>query len=59
MRKLLLAVAGLTVAAGIAVPTVASATVADSHTCYTLGVPGQNHYEYCTNLPVDPNDILR
>ena len=59
MRKTLLA---FTIAAaavvGIVLPTAGTATSADRH-CYTLGVPGQNHYEYCTYLPVDPGDLIR
>ena len=55
MRKLL-GLAGLVVVTTVLVAPAASA---DSRPCYTLGVPGFDHYEYCTQLPVDPNDILR
>ena len=44
-----------TTAAVVALAAPASA----ERTCYTLGVPGQDHYEYCTFLPVEPGDILR
>jgi hypothetical protein len=54
-RKLL-GLAGLVVVATVLVAPAASA---DTRPCYTLGVPGFDHYEYCTQLPVDPNDILR
>ena len=54
MRKLL-GLAGLVVLATVIVAPAASA----EDPCYTLGVPGFDHYEYCTHLPVDPNDILR
>ena len=52
---MLLGLAGLVVVATVLVAPAASA---DTH-CYTLGAPGFDHYEYCTQLPVDPNDILR
>jgi hypothetical protein len=51
-----LAVLLLTTAA--AVVTLAVPASAE-RTCYTLGVPGQDHYEYCTSLPIDPSGILR
>lgn len=54
MRRL--AVLLLTTAA--AVVTLAVPASAEG-TCYTLGVPGQDHYEYCTYLPVEPGDIIR
>ena len=54
MRKLL-ALVGLALVAGLVVAPSASA----ESRCYTLGVPGFDHYEYCTTLPVDPNDIIR
>ena len=54
MRRL--AVLLLTTAA--AVVTLAVPASAESP-CYTLGVPGQDHYEVCTHLPIDPSDILR
>jgi hypothetical protein len=55
VRKLL-GLAGLVVVATVIVAPAASA---DSSRCYTLGVPGFDHYEYCTHLPVDPSDVLR
>jgi hypothetical protein len=55
VRKLL-GLAGLLVVASVLAAPAASA---DSRHCYTLGVPGQDHYEYCTYLPVDPGDIVR
>ena len=63
MRKRLLtiavAIAGVTApVAAVVMPAAASATSAD-RTCYSLGVPGQDHYEYCTFLPVDPGGIIR
>jgi hypothetical protein len=54
VRKLL-ALVGLTFVAGLIVAPSASA----EDRCYTLGVPGFDHYEYCTTLPVDPGDIIR
>jgi hypothetical protein len=57
MRKTILAALGLALLGG-ALAT-APAASADTRHCYTLGVPGQDHYEYCTYLPVDPGDILR
>jgi hypothetical protein len=56
VRKLLLAAAGLGLAASMLGATGASA---EERHCYTLGAPGQPHYEYCTFLPVDPSDIIR
>ena len=50
MRKIL-AVAGLAVIGALFTAPSASA---DERHCYTLGVPGQDHYEYCTFLPIDP-----
>ena len=55
MRKIL-ALVGITLVAGVLAAPAASA---DARHCYTLGVPGQPHYEYCTYLPVDPGDIIR
>ena len=54
--RTLLGLAGLVV---VATAIVAPAASADDRHCYTLGVPGQDHYEYCTYLPVDPGDVLR
>jgi hypothetical protein len=54
VRRLVLVVLAA-VAGAVAFAAPASA---ESH-CYTLGVPGQDHYEYCTQLPIDPNGILR
>jgi hypothetical protein len=54
VRRLVLVV----LAAAAATVALAGPASAESH-CYTLGVPGQDHYEYCTHLPIDPNDILR
>jgi hypothetical protein len=51
VRKLLGVVGLLAVASAIAAP---AASASDSH-CYTLGVPGYPHYEYCTHLPIDPS----
>jgi hypothetical protein len=59
VRKVLLALAGVGLTAAIVVPSAAAGTAADEQHCYTLGAPGQPHYEYCTYLPVDPNDIFR
>ena len=56
MRKLFVAVVGAALLGGI---FAASSASADPRHCYTVGVPGQDHYTYCTYLPVDPNDILR
>lgn len=50
MRKVL-AVAGLLAVASAIVAPAASA----ADRCYTLGVPGFDHYEYCTHLPIDPS----
>ena len=63
MRKRLITVAvaaaGVTASvAAVVMPAASSATSAD-RTCYTLGVPGQDHYEYCTFLPIDPSGIIR
>ena len=55
MRKIL-GLAGLVVVAAVLAAPAASA---DTSRCYTLGVPGFDHYEYCTHLPVDPGDVLR
>ena len=44
-----------TAAAVIALAVPASA----ERTCYTLGVPGQDHFTYCTFLPVEPGEIIR
>jgi hypothetical protein len=55
VRKVLAAL-GLVAVASVLVAPAASA---DTRHCYTLGVPGQPHYEYCTYLPVDPGDIIR
>lgn len=49
MRKIL-ALAGLAVVAGLITAPGASA----SERCYTFGVPGFDHVEHCTYLPVDP-----
>ena len=54
MRRL----AVLLFATAAAVVTLSAPASADSN-CYTLGVPGQDHYEYCTHLPIDHNGILR
>ena len=54
-----LATITLATVASVAVPMAASAAPTDTRHCYTLGAPGQPHYEYCTYLPVDPNDIIR
>lgn len=54
--RTLLAVLGSVAAAAVVLAQGASA---DTRHCYTLGVPGQPHYEYCTYLPVDPGDIIR
>ncbi|MDQ1689472.1 MAG: hypothetical protein QOK42_2447 [Frankiaceae bacterium] len=56
MRKTILAALGFALLGALATAPAASA---DTRHCYTLGVPGQDHYEYCTYLPVDPDDILR
>ena len=53
MRRLVL------IALAAAASAVALAAPASASSCYTLGVPGQDHYEYCTTLPIDPNGILR
>ncbi len=58
MRKLALVAIPAAIAAAFTVLGATSAS-ADSRTCYTLGVPGQPHYEYCTYLPIDPGTILR
>ena len=44
-----------TAAAVIALAAPASA----ERTCYTLGVPGQDSFQYCTFLPVEPGGIIR
>ena len=54
MRRL----AVLVLATAAAVVTLAVPASAE-RTCYTLGVPGQDHYEYCTFLPVEPGEILK
>jgi hypothetical protein len=54
LRRLVLVL----VAAAAGAVTLASPASASPH-CYTLGVPGQDAYQYCTYLPVDPNGILR
>ncbi len=56
MRKV--ALAGVAAALTLSAFAATSAS-ADTRTCYTLGVPGQPHYEECTYLPVDPNGIIR
>ena len=56
MRKSLLAALGLAILGSL---FTAGSASADTRHCYTLGVPGQDHYEYCTYLPIDPNDIVR
>lgn len=53
MRRFVLVVLAAAAAA------VSLAAPASASSCYTLGVPGQDHYEYCTSLPIDPNGILR
>jgi hypothetical protein len=55
MRKILLTAAGAGLLASLLGATSASA---ERH-CYTLGAPGQPHYEYCTFLPIDPSDLIR
>lgn len=55
MRRAVLTVIGLALLGSLATATSASA---DGRHCYTLGVPGQDHYEYCTYLPVEPGDLL-
>lgn len=55
MRRALLTVIGLALLGSVATATAASA---DERRCYTLGVPGQDHYEYCTYLPVEPGEII-
>ena len=59
MRKLLLTLAGAGLTAAVIIPTTATAASADDRHCYTLGVPGQPAYQYCTYLPVDPGDLIR
>jgi hypothetical protein len=59
VRKTLLTLAALGLTAGIVLPTASSASTADDRHCYTLGAPGQPHYEYCTYLPVDPGQLIR
>ena len=54
MRKLL-ALVGLAVVAGLVVAPGASAAASSEDRCYTLGLPGMDHYEYCTHLPIDPS----
>jgi hypothetical protein len=49
VRKLLALVGLVTVATAIVAPAASAGS-----RCYTLGVPGFDHYEYCTHLPVDP-----
>jgi hypothetical protein len=58
VRKIL-AVIGLVAAAGAGSAVLAPSASADERRCYTLGVPGFDHYEYCTFLPVDPGDVIR
>ena len=54
MRRLVvLLFATATAVIALAVPASAE------RTCYTLGVPGQDHYEYCTFLPIEPGEIIR
>ena len=50
MRKLL-ALVGLAVVIGAP----AASAMSSSDRCYTLGLPGMDHYEYCTHLPIDPS----
>ena len=54
MRRLVV----LLFATAAAVLTLAAPASAE-RTCYTLGVPGQDHYEYCTYLPIEPGGIIR
>ena len=58
MRKLL-AVICLVAATGAGSVVLAPRASADERRCYKLGVPGIDHYEYCTYLPVDPGGIIR
>ena len=58
MRKIL-ALIGLVAAAGVGSGVLAPGASADERHCYTLAVPGFDHYEYCTFLPVDPGGIIR
>lgn len=53
MRKFALVLAAT---AAVAVPLAVTTTGTSSaqRHCYTLGVPGFDHYEYCTELPIDP-----
>jgi hypothetical protein len=57
--RTILAVIGLVAVAGAGSVVLAPGASADERHCYTLGVPGFDHYEYCTFLPVDPGDIIR
>lgn len=55
MRRTVLTVIGLALLGSLATATSAAA---DGRHCYSLGVPGQDHYTYCTYLPVEPDDLL-
>jgi hypothetical protein len=58
MRKTILAALGLAILGSLFTAGTGTASADERH-CYTLGVPGQDHYEYCTFLPVDPDHIFQ
>lgn len=55
MRRLTLLAAAT---AAVALPLLAATPAAAEPRCYTLGVPGQDAYQVCRYLPVDPNEII-